>query len=123
MAMHRGAIEFEVGGQTRQIRFSINAMARFQEQRGTPFVRAVQGYREDPYDLVTLRALFWAGLADVTLDEAGDIMDDLGLQEASKVLGRAIEAAFPEAQAGDSDGAGAPEAEAGNAKGAAKKRT
>lgn len=47
--------------------------------------------------LKTIRALFWAGLQrkhEMTLPEAGEIIQELGVDSVSEAIGKGIESAF-----------------------------
>lgn len=52
----------------------------------------------------TVRAAFWAALQDhhpeITLDDAGRLIDHLGLMKAGSLMGQALMLAFPELEAG-----------------------
>jgi len=61
--------------------------------------------------MLRLRRLIWAGMGHEGLSEdaAGDLIDEIGLAEASRLLGDAIRAAFPEAARAEAE---APEGNA-----------
>lgn len=104
MALSRGVVEFEAGGETRQLRFNMNAMVRYQEASGKTFIEAVQDLQANHMDFRTLRMLFWVGLGNGTQDEAGDMIDDIGIKVASELMGQALSAAFPGDEASDDAG-------------------
>lgn len=92
-------VPFEHEGQTRHLRFGTNSMASYQEASGESFVTGVEALQGGAVDFVRLRRLFWAGLGgSVSEMEAGDIMDDLGIAETASLIGRAVEAAFPQGE-------------------------
>lgn len=91
----RGAIAFTAGGEERVIRFSTNAMCRYQDMSGETLMQAVGALQKTPDDMVRQRRLFSAGVVGLSEEEAGDIMDELGLMEAADLIGRAFDAAFP----------------------------
>lgn len=108
MNSKRGAIEIEAGGEVYRLRFTMNAMARYQDRANetiTQAFRAIdEGSERDDLDTIRLRRLFWAALSsehEVSEDDAGDVMDALGIQEAARLLGEAIRQAFPEAKPGN----------------------
>lgn len=93
-------VTFELDGETLTLRYGMNAMASYQEAAGEPFIAGVEALQGASGDFVRLRRLFWAGLGGTISEvEAGDLMDDLGLAEAADLIGRAVEAAFPQAEA------------------------
>lgn len=91
----RGAISFSVNGEERFIRFSTNAMCRYQDAAGETLMQAVGALQQTPDDMLRLRRLFAAGVPGLSEEEAGDLMDDIGLMEATGLIGKAFDAAFP----------------------------
>lgn len=109
--MKRGAISFTVDGVEREARIGTNAMCAYQEKTGEQFIAALGEISKTPGDMVRLRNLFWAAVVgDLTVEEAGDMIEELGFGEAVDLISKAVEAAFPA-----SDGA------TGNPKGAKAK--
>ncbi|PTR15392.1 hypothetical protein C8J28_114113 [Cereibacter azotoformans] len=111
--MIRGAIPFEAEGRARFLRLTTNAQVRYQERAGETLVDAIVAMQGEASqgDMLRLRRLIWAGLGHEGLSEdaAGDLIDEIGLAEASRLLGDAIRAAFPEAakaeaETGDAEG-------------------
>ncbi len=98
--MIRGAIPFEAEGRERFIRLTTNAQVRYQERAGETLVDAIVAMQGEGSqgDMLRLRRLIWAGMGHEGLSEdaAGDLIDEIGLAEASRLLGDAIRAAFPE---------------------------
>lgn len=95
----RGGIEFEAQGVTRVLRYSMNAMTRYQEAASETFIDALEATQAKPTDFIRARMLFWAGIEGISLTEAGDIIDDIGIKEAYALMNRAAEAALPKAEA------------------------
>jgi len=101
---------FEVGGTTFTIRFTQNALYRMEEKLGSFLAIANRlGARE-------AQVMMWAGLEgarlknksrrqEYTLDEAGDLIDELGgLAQAVPIIIDAFNAAFPQKkETGDDD--------------------
>ncbi|AZB65039.1 hypothetical protein EBL87_15290 [Cereibacter sphaeroides] len=113
MNLMRGAVAFEAEGRERFIRLTTNAQVRYQERAGETLVDAIVAMQGEAShgDMLRLRRLIWAGMGHEGLSEdaAGDLIDEIGLAEASRLLGDAIRAAFPEAakaeaEAGDAGG-------------------
>ncbi|SNT17436.1 hypothetical protein SAMN05421763_105350 [[Luteovulum] sphaeroides subsp. megalophilum] len=107
----RGAVPFEAEGRARFLRLTTNAQVRYQERAGETLVDAIVAMQGEASqgDMLRLRRLIWAGMGHEGLSEdaAGDLIDEIGLAEASRLLGDAIRAAFPEAakaEAGDATG-------------------
>ncbi|ACM02894.1 hypothetical protein [Cereibacter sphaeroides] len=101
MNMMRGAVAFEAEGRARFLRLTTNAQVRYQERAGETLVDAIVAMQGEGSqgDMLRLRRLIWAGMGHEGLSEdaAGDLIDEIGLAEASRLLGDAIRAAFPEA--------------------------
>lgn len=92
---------FEAAGKSYTIRFTQNAFYRLEEKLGEP----VQSL-SDKIGLRELQIAMWAGLegarlknrdrrAPFSLDEVGDLIDDLGQKEALKIMFDALSAALP----------------------------
>ncbi|ABA77782.1 hypothetical protein GQF56_13950 [Rhodobacter sphaeroides] len=111
--MIRGAIPFEAEGRARFLRLTTNAQVRYQERAGETLVDAIVAMQGEASqgDMLRLRRLIWAGMGHEGLSEdaAGDLIDEIGLAEASRLLGDAIRAAFPEAARAEAE---APEGNA-----------
>ena len=97
MNTKRGAVSFETEGGARALRFSTNAMVSYQDATNETLMDGLQALQEKPGDMKRMRALFWAGLGGGALDEAGDIVDEIGLSEAFRLIGEAASLAFPAA--------------------------
>ncbi len=103
---------FEVDGKSYALRFSYNALAMLEEQLGRS-VSALQS----AIGVSQVRAMLWAGLegarlksgkprAPFTLLQAGDLLDELGIDEATKIVLGAFNASFGpkrESEEGESD--------------------
>ena len=102
----RGAITFKASGEERTIRFTTNAMCRYQEEKGETLMQAVDALQKKPDDFPRLRRLFSVGVPGLSEEEAGDLMDDIGIMEATKLIGRAFDAAFPAPEPASADASG-----------------
>lgn len=100
--MRRG-VEFEAHGKVRLLRYGTNALCRIETATGQGITEAAKRLQGD-VSLSDLRLFWWAGLGDVTMDQAGDLMDEVGFDRAGELIGKAFTLAFPEAQGGASDG-------------------
>jgi tail tube GTA-gp10-like protein len=101
---HKGEIAFTLDKTVYTLRYSINAMCELEDRMGTTVVE-IGALMSDPTKLSIgmVRSIFWAGLRDhhevVTEQDAGRLMDALGLVNAAQMIGKAFTAAFPEVQA------------------------
>lgn len=95
-------IEFEAGGKSYSMRMSTNAQVRYQRAAGETLLRGLQAVQDDPSDIDRIRRLIWASMSHtegMTEDQAGDIMDEMGIEEAIDKLTAAVHAAYPKAAA------------------------
>lgn len=98
-----GVATFEAGGVVWSLKFGINALCdlEFQVQDPEEVARLMGGSEAKPPAFGTIRAGFWAALrtfhAEVTLEDAGRLIDELGLPRAGSLTAQALLAAFPEA--------------------------
>ena len=106
MNSKRGAVSFETEGGTRALRLTTNAMVAYQDATGETLMEGLQSLQERPGDMRRMRAMFWAGLGSGSLDDAGDLVDEIGLSEAFRLIGEAASLAFP---AAPEDAAGNPQ--------------
>lgn len=103
MTIRRGMVVVESGGKDYVIRFGMNQVAAAEERFGMPFGKIIE--RLDVEDGRNLRFSDVRNLLSVStglkLDEAGDMMDDVGISEITEKLGQAIKAAFPDSGGSD----------------------
>lgn len=91
-------IEFEAMGKTRALRFTTNRIVQLEEKAGRG-IGAIAGGMGDG-KIGDVRLMIACGMG-VKPDDAGDIIDDIGLQRAVELLGQALQAAFPDADQSD----------------------
>mgnify|MGYP003643760739 CR=1 FL=1 len=92
----RGTINFIADGADMTARLSTNAMAAYQDKTGEQFVVGLDMLSKSPGDIVRLRNLFWAAIVgDYSMEEVGDLIDDIGMGEVVEIIGQAVQAAFP----------------------------
>lgn len=92
-----------VGDRTYTLRFGANALIALQDELGTSLddlSKHVQGGASE-VSLRDLRVMLWSGLvthhAGITLVQAGEIIDDAGMEAVVKALNEAVKAsAVPE---------------------------
>ena len=109
----RGEASFEAGGRTYHLKYDWNAAAEFEEAAGRPLSDALLDVAREKLSAKSLRAMLWAGLQEhhpeVTLKEAGRLIDRIGRREAQRVMGVALRYFFPELEPeGDGKAAGPP---------------
>ena len=101
---YRGEANFEVEGQAYRVRFSWNSAAEYEEAAGKPLSDALLDIAREKLSARSLRAMIWAGLqehhADVTLKDAGRLIDSMGRAEAQRVMAVALRYYFPELEEG-----------------------
>lgn len=90
----RGAVHFSAGGSDHVLRFTTNRICALEESTG----RRIQAFAEAIGDEATftvgdLRTLLAFG-CDISRDLAGDLVDDLSIQVAAELVGRALSLAF-----------------------------
>ena len=99
----RGEASFEADGRTYRLLYIWNAAAEFEEVAGRPLSDALLDVAREKLSAKSLRAMLWAGLrehhGDVTLQEAGRLIDRIGRREAQRVMGVALRYFFPELEA------------------------
>lgn len=91
----RGGVTFDALGKPREFKFTTNAICRLEERAGKSLQEVLADTAEGGRRMVAFRLLMWAGLGDLTLDDAGDIMDDIGLAEVDRIIAEGLKLAFP----------------------------
>lgn len=90
---HRGYVDI-VLDKPRKLRFTTNAIAELEDVLGQPITKL----DEESLGVKTLRALLWAGLLhenrDLTIEEAGDLMDHANLEDIATKVMEALQLAF-----------------------------
>ena len=103
---HKGELEFDVGNRPYKLSFSINALCELESLLGDG-VTQIAMLMTDPskLKLTTMRALFWSGLrdhhGDITIAQAGDLMDRIGLVKVSELVTKALTLSMPEGATAD----------------------
>jgi len=92
--MSKPFVTIETAGRLRRLRFGMNQLALLEDLIQRPVSQlnaATMGMKE-------LRAAFCAGLSwedrDLTLEQTGDLIDEIGLVTVSEKVGEALEMAF-----------------------------
>jgi hypothetical protein len=104
----RGGVTFDALGKPREFKFTTNAICRLEERAGKSLQDVLADTAEGGRRMVAFRLLMWAGLGDLTLDDAGDIMDDIGIAEVDRIIAEGLKLAFPpKDQSAEGNGAAA----------------
>lgn len=92
---HRGEVAFKVADAEYTLKFSTNAICELEERLDKGLNVIVANMER----LTTVRALLWAGLRakhpEVTIQQAGEMIDRSGMAAATEIIGKALTAAFP----------------------------
>lgn len=92
---HKGEIEFTAAGQERRLRFDTNAICELEIELDQS-IGEIAGQLVGSPRLGLVRSVFKAGIiGGVTLAETSEILDDLGLARAARLLAQAFELSLP----------------------------
>lgn len=101
----RGEVAFRVEDEDYVLKFTTNAICKVEKELEEGLNSIVQNMQR----VTTIRALLWAGLhfyrPNLTVPQTGDIIDRVGLGQATEAVGKALTAAFPIATEGDAPNA------------------
>jgi len=93
-----GKIDVVADGKTWSLQFSINGLCVLEADLGASDLTDIMGRMGATPSLTMLRTMFWAGLAEhhqgITKEEAGRIMQAVGLQRATEVVSLALMSAL-----------------------------
>lgn len=105
----RGEVGFDAKGKSWIIRYTTNAMCEIEDALGASIIQIANNLgSENGVHIKTLRTLFRIGVVGCENDDqAGELMDAVGITDAGVLIGEAFNAAFPHDE--DKD-AGKPEA-------------
>lgn len=97
MNSKRGAVNFEVEGEQFTLRLTTNALVEYQDAQGETAFDGIQALSNGGIDFKRLRALVWCGLTPrKSLEDVGDLIDDMGFETAAERIGDAFTAMMPE---------------------------
>lgn len=109
----KGEVSLLAGKETYIIRFSSNALCELEDASGVSAIELANSLADETkFSIKSLRLILWAGLIgshdELTLKNAGDIIDLAGLETVGIAVGKAFELAFPAAneEAGQEPDAG-----------------
>lgn len=101
----KGEVSFEVEGKTYKLRYSTNALCEMEDAAGVGAVEFANSLSDEKkVRIKDLRTMFWAGLFDnhkITIEEAGSLLDVVGLEFVGSLCGEAFTLAFPVAEEGE----------------------
>jgi len=107
----RGRVTHEAGGRQIALRFTTNRLCALEESTGRSvmdWARAMESASGlSMSDLRVLVQHAYDGEAALTREQAGDLLDDLGLIVAGELVGRALQLAFTGGAEAGPDKAGA----------------
>ena len=98
---HKGEVEFEAGGRTRTLRIDTNIMCELEAEFDLGILR-ILAHLELGRITDTRRILRAVLDGNPSLDEATEILDEIGYIPARLLLEKTFRLAFPEAAEGDS---------------------
>jgi len=100
----RGEVSFEADGKTYKMHFSTNAICALEEALDQDIGTLLDTMDGESPSMRVMRALFQAGLSDnhpqVTVYDAGAIIDEITLAKAGELISSAVEKSFLAAEAG-----------------------
>ncbi|MFN3584835.1 hypothetical protein [Phenylobacterium sp.] len=104
----RGEVTFEADGRTWRLLFATNALCRLEAQvDDADEIKRLVGDLDETPQFNTVRAAVWAALQDnhpgLSFDDAGRLVDHVGLRAMGSKIGQAIALAWPEAKVGAPD--------------------
>ena len=91
----RGGVTFDALGQPYELRFTTNALCRLEERTGKSLEIVLSETGMDGRRTTAFRALLWAGIGTVTLETAGEIIDEIGFAEVDRIIAEGLKLAFP----------------------------
>jgi hypothetical protein len=103
---HKGEVSAEIAGTAYTLRIATNEWCELEDEFGKPTTVIVKDFfdmvTEGTLRMRTIRSFFRAALIgqqpDITHEEAGAIMSDMGLVESAGLLGQVIVASMPEVE-------------------------
>lgn len=102
-----GKRQFDALGSSWTLAYDINALCRVEERLGIESAQEFQRTLNEKLSFRTLRALFCCGLSpDATEEQAGEIMQEMGIDAMSSMIRETIQAAFPAVSGKDGRKAG-----------------
>ncbi len=111
---HRGAVALEAGEKVYSLRFTTNSICELEDHFGGKGISQIVVEMQGQPSMKLVRAMIWGALIDghpnLTMKEAGTILDEVGIETITEKLGEALKRYFPDAKEGE---ANPPKAKAG----------
>ena len=96
MNSKRGQVSFKANGEELHLKVTTNAMVKYQDISGQTYVNSILHLQENSTDMKVILNIFWSIIVeDKTIEECGDIVDDLGFKQTIELIGDATNLAFP----------------------------
>jgi hypothetical protein len=99
MNSKRGGVTLTVDGVDYLFRITTNALIAYKDMMGQSFQEGLEAIQANQDDFRTARAVIWTALAHdkaITVEDAGDVMDAVGLPAALAAFTEAVSLAFPQ---------------------------
>lgn len=104
---HRGETALQVGEATYVLRCGNNALAELEEALNLPIQQLWRRWNDRHVGVRELRAMLWAFAREahpqLTLQDAGNLMDQVDRAELTQALLQAVQRAFPSSAGGRGD--------------------
>lgn len=104
----KGEVSFEALGQSWTIKLGTNAMCEIEDRTGMSINKIGDKLNGDGFTMKLMRTVFVCGMLDhhegITDRDVGNILDDIGFEQASDVMQRAFVIATPEQKGGTPKG-------------------
>lgn len=102
----KGEVTFESCGQSYVFKLGTNAQVMLEQKVKMPLSKFLKQDRIEELGISDLRLIFWAGLYrqhNLTEDQVGDIIDDIGPERVSEIFLEAFESAKVKGNGVDSE--------------------
>lgn len=101
--MARGEADFEAGGAVWHIRFGNREFCGLEDRLARPWAEIARDLDGAAFSFGTFREVMRVGLSrehkNLTNDAVSDLIDEIGIAEAARLVGECIRAAMPQAAA------------------------
>lgn len=99
--VNRSTVTREISGKEYSFKLGTNAICNIEQTLSKPFSEIIEDIESGKVSMIVLRTMLLFALKknhpQTSLEEAGDICDDLGAMGAGELIGECIACAFPEA--------------------------
>src|SRR5262245_54721465 len=92
----KGEVTFESGGKSYTFKLGVNAQVMLEQRVKMPLSKFLKEDKLEDLGISDLRLIFWAGLHrqhQLSEEEAGDIIDDIGPERVAEIFLEAFETA------------------------------